>query len=292
VVESGCEDDVVDLKSKWYDLSNRPGEAEFLKDVCAMANDLPEPDAVRYIVCGVLDVDQCPDRTDVANYVMGVQTGPVNKLNERISQSVKTHIEPPVNVRYVDIRHSDVDAILGALEIRGWSKGWDDRPYTIKEGIHKLKKSQIYVRCSGGVSDPASWSQIRLLVEHSQERRIESLEQEVKDLEEAHKEELQNAEMQWRQDADEKEWDYQRTITALRQETADMEQDHQESMTLLRNDKAGLVEEKERLKELARGLTQRFWRGSEVNKSILRRCFRHYGMEHQLDAWCLSDVEH
>jgi len=292
VVESGYEDDVVDLKSEWYDLSNESREAEFLKDVCAMANDLQGPGDVRYIVCGVLDADQCPDRTNVANYVKGVQTGPVNKLNTRISQSVKTHIEPYINVRYIEVQHPNVNAVLGILEIRGWSKGWDDRPYVIKKGIGKLKKSQIFVRRSASVCEPARWSEIRLLVEHSQEQRIEHLEQELRDLEEAHKEELQNAEVQWRQDKAEMERDYQKTIVALQQQMAEMEQGYQEFIAALRNDKDMLAEEKERFKELVRGLSRRFWQRSEADRSILRMCFRRYGMEDWLETWCPSDVEH
>jgi len=291
-VESGREDDVVELKSEWYNLSNRSGEAEFLKDVCAMANDLQGPGDVRYIVCGVLDADQCPDRTDAADYVKGVQTGPVNKLNERISQSVKTHMEPYINVRYIEVQHPNIDAILGVLEIRGWSRGWDDRPYVIKEGIHRLRKSQIYVRRSAGVSEPASWREIRLLVEHSQEKQIERLKQEIKDLGEAHKEELQNAEVEWRRDTAKKEQSYKKEITKLERQIADMEQDYLKTINLLQNDKDKLAAERERFKELARSLSRLLWRRSEADRSTLCTCFRRYGMEDWLKAWCQGDVEH
>ena len=273
-VESGREDDVVELKSEWYDLSNKSGEAEFLKDICAMANDLQGPGDARYIVCGVLDADRCLDRTDPAEYVKGVQPGSVNKLNERISQSVKTHIEPYINVRYIEVQHPKVDAILGVLEIRGWSRGWDDRPYVIKKGIHKLRKSQIYVRRSAGVSEPASWREIRLLVEHSQEQRIEHLEQEKKTLEKNLREEFRNAEVRWAE------------------EKVAIERDYRWIITELRKDKARLAEEGERFRELARGLSRRFWQRSEADRSILRTCFERYGMEDWLKAWCQGDVEY
>ncbi|GAG21798.1 unnamed protein product, partial [marine sediment metagenome] len=181
VVESGNEDDEVDLKSKWYDLDNRDGKAEFLKDICAMANNLSGSGDRRYIACGVLDARQCPDRADADGYVTGVQIGDVDGINQRISQSVKTHIEPRVDLRYLEIQHPEVDRTLGILEIRGWLRR-DDRPYVIATGIGGLKKGQIFIRSLGGLSEPADRSDILLLVGYVQQQHIENLEQELEDL--------------------------------------------------------------------------------------------------------------
>ena len=281
VVETGREDDVVDLKSEWYDLSSRLGKAEFLKDICAMANPLRKPYDAKwgYIVCGVLDAKHRAECTNAADYVKGVQPSPVNELNERIGQLVDEYIDPYIEVRYVELEHPDVHAILGVLEIRGC---WDDRPYILKNSIHDLSKGQIYVRLSAGISRLAKQGDIRRLVAHSQEWRIEHLEQEKKELEDRYREELENIEMQIEQE-------YQARITKLEQEKTEIEEDYQRIRAELQDDKDKLVKERERFKELARGLSRRFWQCSEADRSILCTCFRRYGMEDWLIAWCSSD---
>ncbi|MBC8450284.1 MAG: ATP-binding protein [Chloroflexi bacterium] len=249
VVESGNEDDEVDLKSEWYDLDSRDGKAEFLKDVCAMANDLSEPGDRRYLVCGVLDVGQWPDRTDVVGYIKGVEPGDLDGINKTISQSVKIHIEPRIQVQYLEIQHPEVNRTLAVLEIRGWLKGRDARPYVIATGIGGLKKGQVFVRSLGGLSEPADRSDIQELVNCALQQQVESLQKECDELEEELLVEIDD----------------------------------------LRGDKERLTGERDRQRDFARALCRLFHPcldGTDLKK--LRRLVRRYGMEEDFDSLIAS----
>lgn len=264
VVESGNEDDEVDLKSEWYDLDSRDGKAEFVKDVCAMANGLSGPGDRRYLVCGVLDSRQWPDRADVAGYVRGVQPGDVDGINQTISQSVKTHIEPRIDVQYVEIQHPpEVDRTLGVVRIRGWS-GRDDRPYVIATGIGSVKKSQVFVRSLGGLSEPADRSDIQLLVSCALQERIEYLEREREELE-------------------------RKAEAELNRQREEFEDELLTTVEDLRNDKQRLSSEAEKQREFARALCRRFYQYlDDTNRRSLRKLAQRYDMDEDVDSWVAS----
>ncbi len=264
VVESGNEDDEVDLKSEWYDLETRDGKAEFLKDVCAMANGLSGPGDRRYLVCGVLDIEQWPDRADVAGYVRGIEPGDVDEINRITSQSVKTHIEPRIDLKYLEIQHPEASRTLGVLQIRGWLRGRDQRPYVFAAGIGRIRKGQIFIRSLGGVSEPADRSDIQELVNHALRQQIESLEQELEESERNAEEEL----------------DRQRR---------EFEDELQTIVEDLRSDKQRLSSEAEKQREFARALCRRFCQClDDANVRKLRRLAKRCGMEEDFDSWVTS----
>ena len=137
IVESGNENNEVDLKSEWYNLGDKPGKADFLKDVCAMANSLSGHGDRRYIVCGAWDARHCQDRTDAASYIKGVQPGDVDTINQTISHLVSKYVAPAFGVHYLEIQHPELKRTLGVLEIQGWLGGWDERPYTLSASFNR-----------------------------------------------------------------------------------------------------------------------------------------------------------
>lgn len=275
VVESGNEDDKADLKSEWYDLGSKSGKVKFLKHICAMANSLSGHGDRRYIVLGVLDAKHCQDRTDAANYIVGVQPGDVDTINQTISHLVSEYIDPPCDLHYLEIPQPELNRTVGALEIRGWLGGWDERPYVIAKGIAKdidrLCKGQVFVRRAGSVSEPASWTDIRLLVNHAQEQRIESLEMELEELRQSAEEELGETVTQLQRD-------HKESVSELLDEISD-----------LRSDKARLSNEGEEWMELARMLCRRVHRRlGDTDRNWLRRQMRRRGKKIEFDSWTAS----
>jgi len=271
VVESGNENNEVDLKSEWYNLDHKPGKADFLKDVCAMANSLSGHGDRRYIVCGAWDARHCQDRTYAASYIKGVQPGDVDTINQTISHVVSKYVDPPFGVRYIEIQHPELNRKLGVLEIQGWLGGWDERPYIIAEGIDKLSTSQIFVRRIGGVSEPANWTDIRLLVNHAQEQHIESLEMELEDAKQNADEELRDA------------------IAQLQRERKEVEKEWLNEIRDLQSDKGRLSSEGQEWMELARVLCRRIHqRLDDTDRSWLRRQMKRRGKEGELDSWTTS----
>jgi len=271
VVESGNENDEVDLKSEWYNLDDKPGKADFLKDACAMANSLSGHGDRCYIVCGVWDIKHREDRSDPAKYIEGVKPGDVDTINQTISHLVSKYVDPPFGVRYLEIQHPKLNRTLGVLEIQGWLGGWDERPYIIAEGIDKLSVSQIFVRRVGGVSEPANWTDIRLLVNHAQEQRVESLEMELEEAKQNAAEELRDA------------------IAQLQRERKEVEKELLDEIRDLQSDKGRLGSEGQEWMELARVLCRRIHqRLDDTDRSWLRGQMKRRGKERELDSWITS----
>jgi hypothetical protein len=196
VVESGDENERVDLKEELYNLETRPGKAQLLKHVCGMANALSESRTMAFLVCGVKDLRRRPGNAQLAGYVIGVPSVNRNELTERIGNLIGDCLYPTCNTRYLEIPHPQIDRLLGIIVVGGEDEDWQNRPYVITQSIDDVKQGQIYIRRPHGATKIANRSDIARLVDSSLEQRIEGLEDEVKRLEES----LANAEQEYQQE--------------------------------------------------------------------------------------------
>lgn len=150
VARSGDETSVFELKSYMYDFSGDAHKSEFVKDVCAIANSLTDRHAEGYLVIGVCDSTDCPDRSDPAQYVTGVTIPNRDELERRVNQILESHVDPPLTLdcRLLTSALTGMGKEIAVFVIRAWTESHeaDPHPYVVRQSVGRLQPGIAFIK--------------------------------------------------------------------------------------------------------------------------------------------------
>lgn len=180
---SGEETATLDLKVSLYDLADQIEKGEFLKDTCAIANSLLDQGTEGYLVFGVRDSIDCPDRTDAAEYVTGVTIASRDELERRVNQIMESHVDPQLALgcRILTPALTGIGKDIAVFVIRAWTEAHesDPHPYVVRQSVGRVRPGAVFIR-RGTMAVGASRADIINLVGRHLRLEYEALESELR----------------------------------------------------------------------------------------------------------------
>lgn len=160
-VESGRETPKVDLKLT-QDISGKANQAEFAKDVTAIANT---PGGDGYIIIGVQDQKDRKSQ-DPNDHVPGFRA-PDNPdaFHRQMMDALTQFCNPVPVVEYDEIRHPDCGCLIGVATIRRSTK----RPHSLIRGSGELEQHQIWIRRGTKSFSPPTVEELREMMGKTEE---------------------------------------------------------------------------------------------------------------------------
>lgn len=137
IIEAGQELPKVDFKEN-LKLSNKPEQAEFSKDVAAIANT---GGGTGYIIIGVVEAGK--RRSEHPNdYIPGFKTDDPDGFQRRMIQSLSTYIDPPPEIQYREVTHPQTGKNLSIVVIPMSTQ----RPHVFVKDGEGVRKGDIPIR--------------------------------------------------------------------------------------------------------------------------------------------------
>ncbi|ACA60320.1 CRISPR-associated protein Csx15 [Candidatus Desulforudis audaxviator] len=138
-VDLGREAPKVELKQT-LDLSTREKQAEFVKDVTAIANT---PGGTGYVIIGVLDNTKCPrDRFLPENYVVGFSPSDPDELERQMIVALSNYCDPAPEIAFTQVLHPQTGRNIGVVTIAR-SAG---RPHKFIRGSTGIERQDVFIR--------------------------------------------------------------------------------------------------------------------------------------------------
>ncbi len=135
-VQSGEEEEHVELKRE-VDLSNKPGRAEFARDVSALANTGQEA----YLVIGVVDAgSRTGSRPE--EYIYGFSCADWDEFRRQAHEAVRFYCDRPPKMALTRMKHPDLERSICVVAIpRSFA-----RPHAMKRSSAGVAEDDIWVR--------------------------------------------------------------------------------------------------------------------------------------------------
>jgi len=138
-VDLGREASKIDLKQT-LDLSTREKQAEFVKDVTAIANT---PGGNGYIIIGVLDNTKCPrDRFQPENYVVGFSPQDPDELERQMITALSNYCDPIPVIEFSQVVHPQTGRNIGVVTIPRSAR----RPHKFIRGSTGIEQHDVFIR--------------------------------------------------------------------------------------------------------------------------------------------------
>jgi len=166
VVESGDEEQTIDLKESLYMLDQNDQKSEFVKDLAAIANSLESRQA-GYLVIGVKDKKNCTRPSEATQYLVDIQIGNLNDFEQRHNNILESYLSSKLSAKYYPYYHSESQKTILIIVIESWDEH-DPRPYIVRQDIGKIKRGQIFYRDASDIRVVADKSMLSSFVAKSE----------------------------------------------------------------------------------------------------------------------------
>jgi len=138
-VDLGREAPKVDLKQT-LDLSTKENQAEFVKDVTAIANT---PGGTGYLIIGVLDNTKCPrDRFPPEDYIVGFSPADPDELERQMIVALSNYCDPVPEIEFNQVLHPDTGRKIGVVTIARSAK----RPHKFIRRSTGIDLQDVFIR--------------------------------------------------------------------------------------------------------------------------------------------------